>query len=247
MTRFTIAVTVALSLAAVNACSDPAAPDSDPVWNGSISTWGSMQEVLGKGQTQGRVALADLRQSGTYAVGAVAALAGEITIVDGQVWVAAAHDGTAHCKTLESGDATEATLLVAAQVPSWSHHSITADVPATEVDGYLRKIAAAAGLDITKPFPFVIEGRIADVQAHVVNGMCPMRATPTSEQAPVRLHFARPIGTVVGIFAEGRGGVLTHHGASTHMHVVVPGDTTHMGHVESVALVAGSTLLLPRR
>ena len=107
------------------------------------------------------------------------------------------------------------------------------------------EIAVAAGLDVTRPFPFVVEGRFASLDAHVVNGMCPMRAEPTSEHAPARIHLEMAEGKLVGIHAQGQGGVLTHHGTTTHVHVLIPGTRPRMGHVDGVDLAAGATLLLP--
>ena len=218
---------------------------TEPAWNGEVRQWGAMRQVLGEGKTEGRVRLGDFAGSkGAYAVGAMARLQGEVTIVDGQVWVARVAGTGSQCRLLEASDA-EATLLVAARVPRWTTHRVGADTPADGVDAFVRTTAAGAGLDVTRPFPFVVEGRFRSVDAHVVNGMCPMRAEPTSEHAPVRIRLDAVQGTLVGIHAEGQEGVLTHHGATTHIHVLVPGVRTRMGHVESVELLAGARILLP--
>lgn len=218
---------------------------TEPSWDGEIRQWGAMRRVLGEGRTEGRVPLRSFAGAkGTYAVGALAGLRGEVTIVDGQVWVARAVGTESSCRLLGAGD-TEATLLVAAQVPRWTMHPVDADVPADEVDAFVRTTAARAGLDVSRPFPFVLKGGLQAVDAHVVNGMCPMRAEPTSEHAPVRIRLESVEGTLVGIHAVGQQGVLTHHGTTTHVHVLVEGDRARMGHVESVGLAAGAKLLLP--
>ncbi len=53
-----------------------------------VSMWGTMREVLRQGQSQGRVALTSILKPTTIGVGALAGLEGEITIVDGQAYVA---------------------------------------------------------------------------------------------------------------------------------------------------------------
>jgi len=216
-------------------------------WDGEIQQWGAMRRVLGEGRTEGRVALADLAGSeDLYAVGALAALEGEVTIVDGQVWIAQADGESAPSRLLGDGE-LQATLLVAARVPVWRTYPLNADVSPLELDGYVSAAAASHGIDTSRPFPFLVKGPVTHLEAHVVNGMCPMQAEPDSDHAPVRFHLETVDATLVGIHAEGQAGVLTHHGSTTHIHVVVPGQRTRMGHVESVGLGRGASLWLPVR
>ena len=51
--------------------------------------------------------------------------------------------------------------------------------------------------------------------------------------------------TLVGFYAEGRAGILTHHGRTTHLHVVLR-EGALSGHLDEVSLTDGARLLLPR-
>ncbi len=243
---------MALAVLSLGACSADRVPaeaaaknELGEFWDGEIQQWGAMREVLAKGKTEGRVRLRDFAGSkGVYAIGALAGLNGEVTILDGEVWVSRVRESRADCRLLEAND-TQATLLVMARVSRWTEHPITEDVSAENMEAFIKGVAEEAGLDVSRPFPFLVEGPFAKLDAHIANGMCPMRADPNSDQAPIRFHLDAVRGTLVGLHALGQEGVLTHHGSKTHVHVVIGGDQPQMGHVESIELMAGSVLKLP--
>ena len=65
-----------------------AIPTAADTWNGRLSQYGEMRLVLGQGRDEGRVRLGDLTKTAhCYGVGALAWLAGEITVLDGRLMV----------------------------------------------------------------------------------------------------------------------------------------------------------------
>jgi alpha-acetolactate decarboxylase len=222
-------------------------------WDGKVAQYGEMREVLGLGQHEGRVRLGDLvSQPNCLAVGALEQLAGEVTVCDGKI-IATLVSATGQPETIVQGaERRKATMLVAAYVPSWKKTLVDHDVTAADFEKFVLEEATKAGLDVSKPFPFKVQGTLADVELHVINGACPLRAERLGQELkkdrqPFRLHSADAKGTIVGIFAQGAEHRLTHHGTNTHMHALWKSDEgqTHTGHIETTGLRKGATLFLP--
>jgi hypothetical protein len=198
------------------------------------------------GNTQPRVALSDVvSKPGAIAVGALAGLGGEITIIYGDVWVARsmAGDAVVTGPAVHRGD--RATLLTVAHVSRWVDVPLPNGASSDELDAVIANAARSAGVDTTKPFPFIIEGNLLHVEAHVIAGSCPI-ANPNGEQ-PWRL--SRPAsapGLLVGFYAEGAEGVMTHHGSPLHAHVVMERNgTTITAHADSVVVGPGAAMRVP--
>ena len=142
-------------------------------WDGKVLEYGEMRQVLGLGRHEGRIRVGDLaEQPHCYAVGALAQLAGEVTILDGKI-VATRVDasGKPTTKTTQAKD-DKATVPVAAYVAKWSKHPVGKDVAPDAMEAFLRSEARKAGLDVSKPFPFLIEGDLVGIELHVINGAC---------------------------------------------------------------------------
>jgi hypothetical protein len=216
-------------------------------WRGEIERWGTMREALRDGQDQARVAVATVARPGVYALGALEGLRGEITVLDGEVWVS---EGQLEHPLTTRGRATDAqaTLLFAAEVQAWRAIPIAAAVDPSEFDAFVAEQARAAGLDTARPFPFLVEGGLVQLDLHVIAGECPMRARMlgTEAESPAfELRVDRIEGRLLGLYAQESSGVLCHMGARTHVHAVLAGDGDLTGHVDTVGLAAGAVLKLP--
>lgn len=222
-------------------------------WDGRLVQYGKLHEVLAQGQHQARIRLGELtRQPHCYAVGALAGLNGEVTIVEGEI-VASSVGSAGTPVSPRKPHETSATMIAAAYVPRWVETTIDRDVDPDGWEPFLRQVAAEHGLDTSKPFPFVVEGDMIALEMHVINGACPIRAarigiTLPETQQPYRKSCEEIEGKLVGFYAEESVGDVTCHGAKTHTHVVLKtqnGQST-TGHVEKVGLKAGAVLHLPR-
>lgn len=246
--HLTIALTVVLGIIGATSLASGDAGS----WDGSIVQYGTMHEAVGQQQHQGRVALDELAKPGFYGVAALEGLTGEVTIHDGQVTVTGVEAGSPHPIHLTSGQA-KATLLVGAWVPSWKEVELDRKVGTAEFDRTIADAATAAGIDLSKPFVFTVQGEFVDLDYHVINGACPMHARLKKIELPedqraFEARLASVRGVLVGVFAEDAVGKLTHPDASTHTHVVFSDEATGetvTGHVESVALGPGSVVRLP--
>ncbi len=221
-------------------------------WDGRVSTWGGMREVMRAGQSEGRVSISEaLGQARAFGVGAVEGLRGEIVIDDGRCWIGevATDAEVPELRVYEGAPTTRATLLAVAYVPKWSETAFGQAVGADEVEARVRAVAERAGIDTTRPFPFVIEGELCDLAAHVINRFCPMNqasAAAAADHRPIRLDRKTIRGKLIGIYAENSAGELTHHGTSLHVHVLTDSPRS-VAHVERFALGPHARLRLPAR
>lgn len=202
-----------------------------------VRTWGTMREVLREGRDAGRVTPVEVATDRTVGVGALAGLAGEVTIVDGHVWIAVAHDGQP--PTVRNATAADrAALLAVADVARWTEVPLGTCASYDDLERRIAEALAAGGLDPTLQ-PVRVRGRASLVRLHVIAGACPI-ANP---DGPSPWRFAGPVEAIelVGLFATGAAGRLTHHDRRSHLHAVAPGLT---GHLDDVALT-DAVLLLP--
>lgn len=230
---------LALGLAlALSACSAPR-------WDRRFASWGSMREVMAQGRTQGRVELASaVHGRSTVGVGSLAGLQGEIAIVGGVAWISRVDGERLACERgTRPGD--QATLLATAEVPAWRTQRVERDVTAAELAGWLAEIARQNGLEHTRAWPFVIEGELIGVDAHVLRGRCPFAGAVDAAHEPLRRSLPVVRGRLVGFFAPQAAGELVHHGQAAHVHVVVEFPELFVGHADAAGVRAGAQLLLP--
>lgn len=237
-----LGLALALGVAACRAAG-PAAVSEDA---GPVATWGSMREVLREGRSEARVSPVQVARAGSIGVGALAGLAGEITILDGRVLVAegspAPRSGEAPAEIhARAGNAEDqAALLVLAEVPAWIEVELDACSSYGELDAAIASHLRARGHDLREPIPVRVRGKRGTLELHVIAGACPI-ANP-SGPPPWRHSGAFDAVEIVGFFAEGAAGRLTHHTHSSHLHAIV-GEV--MGHLDNLTLEAGALLLLP--
>ena len=212
-----------------------------------IRQYGEMRKVLRDGFTEPRIALSEAtRLPHAYGVGALAELGGEITIIDGDVWIARASGPDLTVSGPEVVSTDRATLLTLSVVREWESVGLTQTVGGNDLEATVERLASERGIDTAEPFPFVIEGKIMQLESHVIAGSCPLSGTAGGAE-PWRTSIEQPVeATLVAFFAKGKDGVMTHHGSSVHMHIVMrKGGRTITAHVDDVVVAAGSVLLLP--
>lgn len=226
---------------------------ASPRWDGRVENWGGMRQVMREGQTEARVSMSQvLAKPHAFGVGAVEGLHGEIIIDDGRCWTAevVSKVGRPIAQVREGAQSRGATLMVVAYVPKWSESIVEQALAPDELETYVRDAAKLSGIDVTRPFPFIIEGDFRNLSAHVINGYCPMNPNAdvgSAENQPVRLNGVAGNGKLIGIYAENSAGELTHHGSSMHAHVLMESSPATVAHVEEVALAPGAKLRLPAR
>ncbi|MBK7877618.1 MAG: acetolactate decarboxylase [Planctomycetes bacterium] len=211
-------------------------------WDGTIWQKGTMREVMRDGRTEERARVVEAaRGPDVVGIGALTGLAGEISIVDGAVWITRSLTGRRLATTQGAAAEEGATLLVTASVPEWVELPIDREIDLEDVPAW----AGFPNRDWTVA-PFVVRGHLLGLEAHVLNGACPYREPIPTGKEPVRRSAATTFGTLVGFWARDGAGTLTHADQTVHAHVIVRGDETWTGHVDRVRIGAGSIVRVPR-
>lgn len=203
----------------------------------SLQVFGSMRKVLRDGHDQGRIALIDLETQNAIGVGALAGLAGEVTIIDGQILVATLRDHVAVVREARTGD--QATLLMVEQVAHWQHFEVGPCKNYQQLEHNIAKLLQGRGSNLRKPTPVKVTGTCTRLQAHVIAGACPI-ANPNG---PRPWRYDGPANNVklVGFYVEDAAGKMTHHNRSSHLHVFCD---QAMGHLDNVEFTS-ATISIP--
>lgn len=205
--------------------------------------FGTLREAMRDGRTEGRVALAEVADlRGSVGVGALAGLAGEVTVVDGELWIARAAAGSVEVAR-EPLPGEQATLLALSNNGRWVEHRTPRDLTLEEFGVWLAELGPTPDAS----WPFLAEGTLDALEAHVVAGACP-HAHPEARDKFVLL--ARPSLPVrlAGFHAPDQPGVLVHHGERLHVHFVESATVpTLSGHLDGGLLRAGARVRVPAR
>ncbi|RPH77794.1 MAG: hypothetical protein EHM80_11765, partial [Nitrospiraceae bacterium] len=140
----------------------PASAEEAETWDGKLVQYGKMHEAIGQQQHQGRVQLKKLlERPHFFGVAALENLDGEATIYDGKVTLTRVDAKGKLQPSDSSSPETQATLLVGAYVPSWTDHKVAANVGSDKFDTYITGVATAAGIKVSAPFVFAVEGEFS--------------------------------------------------------------------------------------
>lgn len=217
-------------------------------WNGEVKVHGALRAIHHQGQTGVQVTLDEiLPNPDVYALGAVADLSGEITILGGNAYLSYPDGEEATRTEMLTETNAGATLLVAADVPVWRAVVTEHEIRFEDLGEAIGKLAAAAGMSLDTRIPFLLEGEFEDLQWHVIDGArLPEGNTSHSDHmnAAVKTSRARTSARLIGFYSQSDQGVFTHMDSTTHVHCVL-GDPLASGHVDHVVIPAGTTLKFP--
>lgn len=214
----------------------------------AVRTFGAFRDMVRGQDYQAKAALGAVKADGaTDAVGALAALRGEVTMLDGRFVVS--YGGG--CESCPPPHAEKATLLVTGKVTQWGEPIALSDALAGKaLEHFIVEQAKAAGLDISKPFPVRLKGTLTDVAMHVLKAPNAKfsghgSAHPMAEQDDIKA--ATIAGEVIGFFAPpAQSGVISHPGEPFHFHWVDEA-RSKTAHIDAFGMAKGSVLSLPKR
>lgn len=217
--------------------------------------FGNFQRMSHTGDTRAQVTLAAVPQTaGTWGVGAMAGLKGEILVHDGKVLVTRGSDPEGRAAPAAAGD--EAVLFASATVKTWLNVPVPSDMDQAGLEAFVIEQAKARDIDVEQPFAFLVDGRFPRLRWHVVTGDKPSGAAgghggghggPHANPVSGLREFHAPdsTGCLVGIYSgKALAGVVSHAGERFHLHYV-DSSATVSGHVDRYAVAAGAVLKLP--
>lgn len=207
-----------------------------------------MRDVMRGGELFGKVALDTLTAPGTYGLGPLAYLRGEVVLWDGVPYVGRVDPADDSAMLVAVEDTATAPFLVYAHVAAWREVSLppsVRDLPALE--RFLRQLLVGGGDSLSQnmaPAAFRLGGTFAEATVHLQN--LPPGSTVSSpaeaHRGQRRYTYTNLEADVIGFFSTEHHGVFTHHGTDQHLHLLA-GDRGALGHVDALTLEAGAVQL----
>ena len=140
---------------------------------GRLRRGGINHELMHGGSREAAIELYGyIGREGIYAVGALENLEGEITILDGEMWISRPVDGGGYQTTRSVTDEGAALLVESrASKNQWSLAvEIKQDTTLEELGTVVIEMARKARLNVDGPFPFLVKAKFPQLLIHIVDG-----------------------------------------------------------------------------
>jgi len=244
---------VIASVVAVAACATATIP---AVKDGLVEYYGSQKTIFDTGKAEGRVPLAAMSgANGAYGVGAYEGLDGEITVFDGKPYVTKVR-GSGF--TMDHGQDGAAIFSVWTKNTQWRDEPLPTEVKTyLDLQRHVKARAAAAGIDVSKPLPFLLAGTPAEIKWHINVDLTEGKPIDKQLFAKSKANYVmknQPV-DIVGFHSEKHPGVFISAYApaikekdvknTIHFHMVSK-DGKSAGHIDDIVLAGGMTLRLPK-
>lgn len=223
---------------------------------GLIEYIGAQRDIFKTGKAASVISLELLaNRPGLFAVGPVDGLDGEITIYDSKPYITKVRGSDfVMDNTFEHG----AFFLVWTEQSRWQNVPVPATVKGyVDLQQFVKAQAHEAGIDVTKPFPFLLSGTPVEIKWHI-------NVDRTEGKPITRELFAKskqPFVTrnepvdIIGFYAEHHAGVFLPSSKPTFMEGLDAQNAIHIhhvsraskasGHIDNIALGEGMILRLP--
>lgn len=223
---------------------------------GVVDFIGAQKTIFQTGKADGVVSLSTLKdRKDLYAIGPVRDLDGEITIFDSKPSVSKVKGSEFE---VENSWQYEAIFLVWTQQHAWRDVAIPPGVKSyLELQSFVKSQAAAAGIDTSRPFAFLIKDRPAELAWHINVDRADGQKITQELFAKSKVGYVLKDETVdiVGFYSEQHHGVFISRYApaipkdgavsnAIHIHFVSR-DSKATGHIDNITLGGNALLRLP--
>lgn len=224
---------------------------------GLIEYVGAQKDVFKTGKASSVISLESLsNHPGLYAVGPIEGLDGEITIFDSKPYITKVRGND---YTVDHTFRHGAFFLVWTEQTKWQDVPVPATVKGyVDLQNFVKAQAAAAGIDATKPFPFLLSGTPVEIKWHI--NVDRTEGKPITKESFYKSK--QPFVTknepvdIIGFYAEHRDGIflpkytsVIKEGSgmenSIHIHLVSR-TSKAAGHIDDITLGEGMVLRLPK-
>jgi acetolactate decarboxylase len=224
---------------------------------GLVEYVGAQRDVFVNGKAASVVSLEDLAgRKGLYAMGPIDGLDGEITVFDSKPYITKVRGND---YVMENSWKHGAFFLVWSEQTKWTEVPIPSTVKGyVDLQKFVKAQAQAAGIDTTKPFPFLLSGTPVEIKWHI--------NVDRTEGKPItkELFFKskQPFTTknepvdIIGFYAEHHDGIfLTKYtpvikegsGMENAIHIHLVSRTSKAsGHIDDITFADGMVLWLPK-
>lgn len=219
-----------------------------------VRAFGNFKRMAHSGDARAVVKLSGLgARPGSYGLGALAGLRGEVLLWDGKLLVT--HGHSKEGRTAPAAPVDEAALFVSAQVGAWDETALPETMTQTQFEAFVVRTAKAGGIDVERAFPFIVRGALPSLKWHVVTGAAakhggadPGAGAHAQGHADNRVfERAEPAAILLGFYSGAAlEGVITHPGERFHVHYADPRFSVS-GHVDEYRVAKSAVLALPRQ
>jgi len=178
-----------------------------------------------------------------YALGAAENLKGEIQIFNSKPSNSFLVDSSLQIKDTYK---LKATLLVYAEIEEWDSFQISTIKTKSDLEATIFEMAKSNGINIEKPFPFLLEGTVATLDWHVINWIDgdTVHTHKKHKESGLNDRLTNRTVEVLGFYSTKHKAVFTHHTTNVHMHFKTL-DNSVAGHVDDIRINT-VTLSLPK-
>ncbi len=224
---------------------------------GMVEYVGAQKDIFVSGKAARVISLEDLAgRKGLYAMGPIDGLDGEITVFDSKPFIT---------KVRGAGYVMDNTFRHGAFFLVWTEQTKWKDVPMpSNVKGYVdlqhfvKAQAQSAGIDVTKPFPFLLSGTPVEIKWHINvdrTGGKPINKELFMKSKEPFVTKNEPV-DIIGFYSEHHAGVfLTQYtpvikegsGMQNAIHIHLVSRTSKAaGHIDDITLGENMLLRLPQ-
>ncbi len=206
---------------------------------------GALKTIM-SGSIQSVISLDSLsNKKQLYALGAVENLEGEIQIFDSKPSNSFVVDST--LKIIDSYK-LKAALLVYAEVAEWDSYEISNITTKNDLEEKIFETAKSKGINIEKPFPFLLEGAVSSLDWHVIKWKEGdiIHNHKKHKEAGLNGTLRNTGVEILGFYSTKHKAVFTHHTTNMHMHFKTD-DNNIAGHIDDLQLDNQLILKLPKQ
>jgi len=230
----------------------------EPIKDGLVEYIGAQKRMFETGKAEGVLHLKFFEgKNNLYAVGPVALLDGEITLLNSKAYVSKVRGNDYYVDNTLSH---EALFLVWSQVPRWKDVSVPESITNyVQLQKFIKDQAGYSGMDVSKPIPFMLIGTPVEIVWHI-------NCDKTDGKPITRKLFAKskviytlknePV-DIIGFYSERHNGIFISQYApaikpesgeknAVHMHFVSR-TTKATGHIDNIILGKNMVLRLPEK
>jgi len=245
--------TTVLLSALLAACATATIP---AVREGLVEYYGSQKTIFDTGKAEGRVPLAAMSgANGAFGVGAYEGLDGEITVFEGKPYVTKVRGNGFIMDNSQSGAAIFSAWTKNTQ---WRDEPLPNDIRTyLDLQRHVKARAAAAGIDMARPFPFLLTGTPTELKWHINVNLTEGKPIDRDLFRKSKANYVmknQPV-DIVGFHSEKHPGIFISAYApaikekdvknAIHIHLVSK-DGKSAGHIDDITLGGGMTLRLPK-
>lgn len=200
---------------------------------------GAMRNTMFNGQLAGLIGMDSIRTPGTYGLGPLEYLRGELLVLDGHCYVSTATSDST-MRVDERRDVS-APFFVHQRVKGWMPVALPDSVTdLARLDAFLTVGYGA----LETPFAFKLLGIFKEVDVHIVDVPpgTDVHGPDDAHRGNKNYRISGAEAEAIGFFSTRHKAVFTHHDTNIHVHAITT-DRGWMGHVEAITFDARAVRL----